>query len=257
MEGLVGRRAALSHAVFVLTHHARAPIEMAGGTIFHFVTDGIEAALERARAAAGDKDIRVGGGTATVRHICRRACSTNCIWHSRRCCSVPVKTCLPGLICRSSLQRRRQRTDARRNACVAGAKVSCRPANAGTHTPRRKLSCYDRSWLSLNNCFLWLWVPAFAGTTAELVPPSRDPPHSPAHHPPRSARSAARRISRSRRDRCRPHCAASARPSGGSRTGCPAVAVRSRTHRAKRRPACRHRGTPEYPLRSAVRRARH
>jgi dihydrofolate reductase len=53
--------------VFVLTHHARAPIEMAGGTIFHFVTDGIEAALERARAAAGDKDIRVGGGVATVR----------------------------------------------------------------------------------------------------------------------------------------------------------------------------------------------
>jgi dihydrofolate reductase len=53
--------------VFVLTHHARAPIEMAGGTTFHFVTDGIEAALERARAAAGDKDIRVGGGTATVR----------------------------------------------------------------------------------------------------------------------------------------------------------------------------------------------
>src|ERR1700752_2807665 len=53
--------------VFVLTHHARAPIEMAGGAIFHFVTDGIEAALERARAAAGDKDIRVGGGVATVR----------------------------------------------------------------------------------------------------------------------------------------------------------------------------------------------
>jgi dihydrofolate reductase len=53
--------------VFVLTHHARAPVEMAGGTIFHFVTDGIEAALERARAAAGDKDIRVGGGVATVR----------------------------------------------------------------------------------------------------------------------------------------------------------------------------------------------
>jgi dihydrofolate reductase len=53
--------------VFVLTHHARAPIEMKGGTTFHFVTDGIEAALERARAAAGDKDIRVGGGVATVR----------------------------------------------------------------------------------------------------------------------------------------------------------------------------------------------
>ncbi|MCP4618046.1 MAG: dihydrofolate reductase [Bradyrhizobium sp.] len=53
--------------VFVLTHHARAPIEMAGGTTFHFVTDGIKSALEQARAAAGDKDIRVGGGVATVR----------------------------------------------------------------------------------------------------------------------------------------------------------------------------------------------
>ena len=54
-------------AVFVLTHHARAPLEMAGGTIFHFVTDGIEAALDRARDAAGGKDVRIGGGAATVR----------------------------------------------------------------------------------------------------------------------------------------------------------------------------------------------
>jgi dihydrofolate reductase len=53
--------------VFVLTHHARPPLEMEGGTVFHFVTDGIEAALERARAAAGGKEIRVGGGASTVR----------------------------------------------------------------------------------------------------------------------------------------------------------------------------------------------
>jgi dihydrofolate reductase len=53
--------------VFVLTHHARAPVTMEGGTTFHFVTDGIEAALERAREAAGGKDVRVGGGAATVR----------------------------------------------------------------------------------------------------------------------------------------------------------------------------------------------
>jgi len=53
--------------VFVLTHHARPPIEMQGGTIFHFVTDGIHAALERARQAAGTRDVRVGGGPATVR----------------------------------------------------------------------------------------------------------------------------------------------------------------------------------------------
>jgi dihydrofolate reductase len=53
--------------VFVLTHHARPPIEMAGGTIFHFVTDGIEAALRRAKDAAGARDVRVGGGPATIR----------------------------------------------------------------------------------------------------------------------------------------------------------------------------------------------
>lgn len=53
--------------VFVLTHHARAPLTMLGGTTFHFVTDGIEAALQRAKAAAKDKDVRVGGGVATIR----------------------------------------------------------------------------------------------------------------------------------------------------------------------------------------------
>ena len=53
--------------VFVLTHHARAPIEMEGGTVFHFVTGGIEEALTRARDAAGDKDVRLGGGVSTVR----------------------------------------------------------------------------------------------------------------------------------------------------------------------------------------------
>lgn len=52
--------------VFVLTHHARDPIEMAGGTTFHFVTDGFDAALERARAA-GDGDVHVAGGASTVR----------------------------------------------------------------------------------------------------------------------------------------------------------------------------------------------
>ena len=57
--------------VFVLTHHARDPLEMEGGTTFHFVTDGIHAALERAKAAAGDKDVRVGGGVATVRQYLR------------------------------------------------------------------------------------------------------------------------------------------------------------------------------------------
>ncbi|GFE85791.1 dihydrofolate reductase family protein [Steroidobacter agaridevorans] len=53
--------------VFVLTNHSRAPLDMEGGTTFHFVTDGIHAALERARAAANGKDIRVLGGASTIR----------------------------------------------------------------------------------------------------------------------------------------------------------------------------------------------
>jgi dihydrofolate reductase len=53
--------------VFVLTHHPRASITMAGGTTFHFVTDGMHAALARARSVAQEQDVRVGGGVATVR----------------------------------------------------------------------------------------------------------------------------------------------------------------------------------------------
>ena len=57
--------------VFVLTNHPRASITMNGGTIFHFVTDGIDAALQRATEAAGDQDIRLGGGIATIRQYLR------------------------------------------------------------------------------------------------------------------------------------------------------------------------------------------
>src|SRR3954464_2084891 len=52
--------------VYVLTHHAREPLEMEGGTTFHFVTDGIESALEQARAAAGDEDVQVAGGASAI-----------------------------------------------------------------------------------------------------------------------------------------------------------------------------------------------
>ena len=55
------------HPVFVLTHHEHEPIPMEGWTTFHFVTDGIESALEQAFAAAGGQDVRLGGGASTVR----------------------------------------------------------------------------------------------------------------------------------------------------------------------------------------------
>jgi dihydrofolate reductase len=54
-------------AVFVLTHHEREPLEMQGGTTFHFVTDGIESALEQAREAAGEKTIMLAGGASVAR----------------------------------------------------------------------------------------------------------------------------------------------------------------------------------------------
>jgi dihydrofolate reductase len=57
--------------VFVLTHHPRPPLRMAGGTDFHFVTEGIHAALELATAAASGRDVRIGGGVSTVRQYLR------------------------------------------------------------------------------------------------------------------------------------------------------------------------------------------
>ncbi len=58
---------------FVLTHHPRAPIEMRGGTVFHFVTGGIHAALEQAKDAAAGRDVRLGGGVSTIRQYLRAA----------------------------------------------------------------------------------------------------------------------------------------------------------------------------------------
>jgi dihydrofolate reductase len=66
-RGWWGKNPPYHTPVFVLTHHKRPPLETEGGTVFHFVTDGIEGALERAREAAGANDIRIGGGVGTIR----------------------------------------------------------------------------------------------------------------------------------------------------------------------------------------------
>ena len=70
-RGWWGEEPPYHHPVFVLTHHAREPLPMAGGTTFHFVTDGIEAALAQATEAAGDQDIRLGGGASVVQQYLR------------------------------------------------------------------------------------------------------------------------------------------------------------------------------------------
>jgi len=66
-KGWWGDKPPFHTPVFVLTHHPRAPIEMAGGTIFHFVADGIHVALRRATEAAQGQDVQLGGGVATIR----------------------------------------------------------------------------------------------------------------------------------------------------------------------------------------------
>ena len=70
-KGWWGENPPFHTSVFVLTHHARTPIVMAGGTTFHFVTEGIHAALDRAGAAAGGMDVRLGGGVATIQQYLR------------------------------------------------------------------------------------------------------------------------------------------------------------------------------------------
>ncbi len=70
-KGWWGDNPVYHHPVFVLTHHPHEPITMEGGTTFHFVTDGIESALEQAFAAAGGQDVRLGGGASTVQQYLR------------------------------------------------------------------------------------------------------------------------------------------------------------------------------------------
>jgi dihydrofolate reductase len=67
LEGLVGQKPPYHAPTFVLTHYEREPLVMEGGTTFYFVTGGIEEALERAKKAAGERDIKIGGGVSTVR----------------------------------------------------------------------------------------------------------------------------------------------------------------------------------------------
>jgi dihydrofolate reductase len=66
-RGWWGKNPPYHAPVFVLTHHARPPLEMEGGTVFHFLTGGALEAMARAREAAGNRDVEVGGGVSTVR----------------------------------------------------------------------------------------------------------------------------------------------------------------------------------------------
>lgn len=78
-KGWWGDNPPYHHPVFVLTHHARAPLEMQGGTTFRFVTDGVEAAVEQAKRAAGGKTVMLGGG-AKVAEQCLAAGLVDEMW---------------------------------------------------------------------------------------------------------------------------------------------------------------------------------
>ena len=86
--------------VFIMTHHARPPIEMEGDTTFHFVTGGIREALDRAREAAAGMDVRIGGGRTQSSSIFVRASLMNCTLLSRRSCSAGGNRCSKGLTCK-------------------------------------------------------------------------------------------------------------------------------------------------------------
>lgn len=73
-KGWWGQKPPYHVPVFVLTHHPRESFEMEGGTTFHFVTGGIEAALEKAEKAANGKDIRIGGGVSTIHQFLQAGC---------------------------------------------------------------------------------------------------------------------------------------------------------------------------------------
>ena len=81
------------HPVFVLTHHAREPVSFDDGTAYNFVTDGIESALERAREAAGDKDVLIAGGAQTPGSTSPPGWWTSSSSTSPRCCSAAASGC--------------------------------------------------------------------------------------------------------------------------------------------------------------------
>jgi dihydrofolate reductase len=101
LEGWWGANPPFRTPVFVLTNHPRPSIAMERGTVFHFVADGIHAALKRASAAAGGKDIRLGGGVATIRQYLQAKLIDEMLLAWRPCCLARERTFLPASTCRN------------------------------------------------------------------------------------------------------------------------------------------------------------
>ena len=105
-RGWWGDEPPFGHPVFVLTHHAREPLELHGGTTFHFVTDGPEAALAQAREAAGDGKIQVHGGATPVQQYLDVRRPRRAAGHaSRRSCSAAARRCCGGATAQARARR--------------------------------------------------------------------------------------------------------------------------------------------------------
>lgn len=89
-DGWWGEEPPFQVPVFVITHHPREPLEREGGTTFHFVTDGVEAAYERAREAAGEGDVRLGGGADVAQQCLRVGLVEEMELHVVPSCSAPA-----------------------------------------------------------------------------------------------------------------------------------------------------------------------
>jgi dihydrofolate reductase len=109
-KGWWGDNPPFHHPVFVLTRHSREPLEMQGGTTFHFVTDGIESALEQARTAAGERERCLSGaGRPSRSNTSQPACSTRSSSRSSRSCSEAALGCSKTWEMRSSSRSSRSR----------------------------------------------------------------------------------------------------------------------------------------------------
>src|SRR5439155_8599090 len=111
-KGWWGDNPPFHHSVFVLTSHPCEPLEMQGGTTFHFVTYGIESALEQARAAAGEKECLSGAGRPSRSSTSQRVCSTRSSSRSSRSCSEAALDCSKTWEMRSSSRSSRSRRPA-------------------------------------------------------------------------------------------------------------------------------------------------
>ena len=166
--------------VFVLTHHAREPIEMEGGTIFHFVTQGFDAGYAQARETAGEDGIDIAGGASTGRQALAAGVSDELTFDVVPSCSAPVSGCSTGSSPSGSSRPRCSTLRSPRTSAVAGRSDD----DAVDHSPEAGQTiggeefCASRTWSRVGrrrqpglDCWTWAVVlrqPAIRSSTVWL-----------------------------------------------------------------------------------------